>query len=50
MAGGVEELVVRRCPVCGGLRGIDLRHADRNGNVCVDCKRGCVVQREELGA
>jgi hypothetical protein len=46
----VEEVLVRRCPSCGGLRGVAARHASRNGETCLDCKHGRVVTREEFYA
>ena len=43
-----EEVLVVRCPSCGGLRGVHLRHLNRNGDVCLDCKRGRVIRREQF--
>ena len=43
-----EEVVTVRCPSCKGLRGVNARHALRNGKICADCKRGNVVKKSQF--
>jgi hypothetical protein len=35
-----------RCPSCGGLRGVCIRHRNRHSGRCKDCIKGTVVRRE----
>lgn len=45
----LDEIVMVRCPSCGGLRGIHLRNTRRHySGKCFDCKRGRVIRREEF--
>ena len=44
----VDEVVLVRCPSCKGLRGVHRRHAQRNGNTCVDCRNGNAVPKSQF--
>jgi hypothetical protein len=43
-----DELILVRCPVCKGLRGVAQRHSTRNGKTCVDCRSGKVVKKSQF--
>jgi hypothetical protein len=45
----VEDVVLVRCPSCGGLRGTLRRYVTRYGNSpCPDCRAGHVVHRTQF--
>jgi hypothetical protein len=44
----VDQITMIRCPSCGGLRGIHLRHSRSFSGKCYDCRRGRVIRREEF--